>query len=124
MSVNSGVIGTLEFNSRADQRENPRKAKAFRGFTLLRDIGQKPVETEPEARSTWFFAQLVPIYCRTRLLQTIQDLISPEPLKTGKRLVQTIKLIDVNAGNFAQRQQLTVVKSVNLFANHLTTFGQ
>lgn len=124
MSANSGFIGAIEFNFRAVQRENPRKAKAFRGFTLLRDSGQKPVENELEAQSVCFFAQLVPVTSRIRLLQTIQDLIGPEPFKTGQRLVQAIKLIDVNAGNFAQRQQLTVVKSVNLFANHLTTFGQ
>lgn len=124
MSVNSGLIGAIEFNFLAVQRENPRKAKAFRGFTLLRDSGQKPVENGLQAQSACFFAQFVSVKSRIRLLQTIQDLISPEPLKTCQRLVQAVKLIDVNAGNFAQRQKLTVVKSVNLFANHLTTFGQ
>ena len=124
MSVNSGLIGAIGFNSRPDQRENPRKAMAFRGFTLLRDSGQKPVENEPQAQSAGFFAQLASTDGRIRLLQTVQDLIGPEPLKTGQRLVQAIEFVDINAGNFTQRQQLTVVKSVNLFANHLTAVGQ
>lgn len=131
MSVNSDLIGTIEFNigtiefnSGPVQRKNPRKANTFRGFTLSRDSGQNPVEKELQAQSACFFAQLVSVNGRIRLLQTIQNLIGPEPLKTGQRLVQAIKLIDVNAGNFTQRQQLPVVKRVNLFANHLTTIGQ
>ncbi len=71
----------------------------FRGFTLLRDSNDLREWTQAQSALcslSWSTVQSI------QLLQTIQDLVSPEALKTAQRLVQAVKLFNVDAGNFLQ----------------------
>ena len=54
-----------------------------------------------------------------RLLQPIENLIGPEALKAGQRLVDALELLNREADNLFDRMELAVVERIDPLANRL-----
>src|SRR4051812_43878156 len=52
-------------------------------------------------------------------LQPVENLVGPEALQTGQRLVDAFEFLDRKANNFLDRMKLAVIKLVDTLANRL-----